>query len=657
MDTKEIFPKNDDSENLHGSLSFLNYLAGASDIIPPWWSVARDRALRAFWKDSDHLAGTVNTLRDMLVAIPFRVVASDGANRQQVDLANDFTQLLLRNSESRSNFSSTGWDSFFGAIIADYHTTDNGLFIAIEGPGNSDGPLTGMPTKLIHLDSLRCWRTSSREYPVIFTDVDGKRYRLHHTRVINIASMSSPDAEMYGVGFCAVSRCINITQNLIDMSRYKQEKLGSRPMRGILHVEGGGGREVKALDSLLEKYNVALDNQNLTRFAKLPIFGSTGALNLIDFASLPDGFNEMESTQLAMSVLALAFGVDTRQLSFAMGVSGQTKADAMVQHLKMRGKGPGVFLQQFTRQIEAKVLPEDLELEFDYQDDEQDRAAAEIRETKARGSEIYLRSGITTVELEQQKLLEAGDISQEQYDDLQAAIQEDREQAEQAAEEQNIDEQLAPAENDINDDSQETPDTMPISEDIEIKSLSNFSASIRAVGRALWRGDLDIFDFLNAMQSAISRGYEQAWREGAASCGISPEERTAEESIALTEFIQTANTYAFRLGEFIEENQENSWSIIDSRLSIWINRYSEVQNKAKVMACADKKLEWVVGDTEHCSTCLYLDGRVMRASRWAELDVFPRDTRPGKLECRGFKCQCNLVETSKRATSGRLPRI
>lgn len=59
----------------------------------------------------------------------------------------------------------------------------------------------------------------------------------------------------------------------------------------------------------------------------------------------------------------------------------------------------------------------------------------------------------------------------------------------------------------------------------------------------------------------------------------------------------------------------------------------------------------------NCNTCLRLNGRVMRASRWKDLDVWPRDTRPGKLKCHGYRCQCELNETPLPATPGRLPRL
>ena len=59
---------------------------------------------------------------------------------------------------------------------------------------------------------------------------------------------------------------------------------------------------------------------------------------------LPDGFDEQTSILYGMAAIALAFGVDARELFPAMS-AGATRADALLQHLKQRGKGPGQILQ------------------------------------------------------------------------------------------------------------------------------------------------------------------------------------------------------------------------------------------------------------------------------------------------------------------------
>lgn len=418
---KEIFNEREESRSdVYNGMgaSFFRWATAAGEVVSPWWSPARDEQLRNFVKNSDHISGTVNTLRDMMTAIPVHVRAKDTSVKSHVRQANQFTDMLMNKTESRGNTASTGWGVGFGAFVDDFNTTDNGAIFALEGPGRPDKALTGSPTKLIHLDSLRCQRTGHREYPIIYNDRDGKRYKLHYTRVVVMSSMASSIQDMCGVGFCAVSRCINNGQVLTDIGRYKQEKLGSRPRRALIVAEGATTNEVKAIASSLELFNERMDNMGLTRYTLIPVVGSKGPLSLLDMASLPDGFDELQSTQLSIAAIALAFGVDMRQLAFSFGVAGSTKADAEVQHAKMQGKLPGYILEEVCRQFGAKVLPPHLYLEFDYQDDGQDQQQAEINKIRAEGRKLYLDTKTIDTRTARQQMVETGELDEAQYIDL-----------------------------------------------------------------------------------------------------------------------------------------------------------------------------------------------------------------------------------------------
>ncbi|MCP4083225.1 MAG: hypothetical protein GY743_23635 [Planctomycetaceae bacterium] len=187
-----------------------------------------------------------------------------------------------------------------------------------------------------------------------------------------------------------------------------------------------------------------------------------------------------------------------------------------------------------------------------------------------------------------------------------------------------------------------------------------YSFSLRQNVRAFWAGRRDFDQFLETLNDTIQFHLELAWRAGAAECGVRPDERTPEETARLREYILNQMSYTFGLAEFVEENTKANGGLLRTslnRLPPWVNRYNEVKAIATQMACGDLKQMWVLGVAEHCKTCLKLAGRVMRGSQWAKLDVHPQDTRPGKLACRGFNCKCRFVETTKRATPGRLPRL
>lgn len=420
IETKEIFNEREErnQEVNGGGLTFLRWAVGAGETISAWWSESRDSQLRDFVKGSDPLSGTVNTLRDMMIAIPVHVRAKDQSIKAHVKQAGLLTDTLMNRTESRGNTASTGWGYGFGGFVQDYLEQDNGAIFGIEGPGRPDKELVGLPTKLIHLDAGRCQRTGHREYPIIYNDTSGKRYKLHFTRVLSMSSMASSIQEMYGVGFCAVSRCLNNTQVLVDQIHYKQEKLGSRPRRALIVAEGALQKDVDAIATQLGSSSEQMNNLGLSRYSLIPVVGSRGPLSLLDLASLPDGFDELQSTQLGIAAIALAFGVDMRQLAYAFGVAGQTKADAEVQHMKMQGKGPGAIIREVERQFNAKVLPPHLYFEFDYQDDGQDEGRARINKTRAEGRSLYLSAKIIDTRVARQQMVETGELSEAQYLDL-----------------------------------------------------------------------------------------------------------------------------------------------------------------------------------------------------------------------------------------------
>ena len=202
-----------------------------------------------------------------------------------------------------------------------------------------------------------------------------------------------------------------------------------------------------------------------------------------------------------------------------------------------------------------------------------------------------------------------------------------------------------------------------MNEDTFEKSVESFGRSVRSAARILWRGDDPnaFFNFVDTLNAAVFRGYEQAWREGALVCGLLPGDRTPEEQAVLAEYISVAQSRIMPLGDFIQVHSRangGKWGDLQSRLNIWINRYAEVKARAQQVSCKDSKFRWVVDPRkESCSTCLKLNNRIYRASIWQKYDIFPRDTRPGHLNCHGFNCGCVFQMTTDPITPGRPPNV
>lgn len=392
-------------------LENISLMIKFNNLILPWWSTARDRQLRNFWKDGDHLSGAMFAMESKMVTIPFHIEPKDMSLKTHIKQADKMTQYLMEAAEYGQ-----GWGYFFGKSIKDLLSQDNGRFVEIVGRGNLNGPIVGPAITVEALDAQFCQRTGDPEFPVIYQDPDGKRHKLHYTRVMFDSQMPSPQERMFGVGFSAISRAIHNAQHLMDMDMYKEEKLGSRPLRGFVLV--GGGLDPGAVENALQRAQKMMGSRGFQRYSMLPIIGGNDiedpSIEIISMSDLPDGFDPQTSTTLSMAAIALAFGVDAREL-WPSSAAGASRADALLSHIKSRGKGPGYILQATERLFNAKFLPGHLRMVFDFQDDAQDRQAAETKQIRSRTRERNIKEGTTTIRVERQKMLEDMDIDLAQF--------------------------------------------------------------------------------------------------------------------------------------------------------------------------------------------------------------------------------------------------
>jgi hypothetical protein len=397
-----------------GGLGMLRFMVRAGMNLYPWWSPARDTQLANFWKQVDYLSGAIYTMESKMSAIPVRVQARDQSIKEHVKEATAETERLLIGAEFGN-----GWSSFYEKFVEALVTQDNGAFAEIIGEGRPDGPIIGRPITVRTLDPSLCQRTGDPIFPVIYHDQNGKMYKLHFTRVMYKAQMESTIAQMFGIGFSGISRAINTSQSLLDILIYKQEKLGSRPHRGLMVT--GGGLDPEDVSNAFKLVESIEDNQALSRYSKIAVVGDSSLpdakLELTDLSSLPDGFDERTNVELGMAVIAMALGMDARELFPALQ-SGATRADALIQHLKQRGKGPGQIIQLTELLFNSKYLPPHLKMVFDFQDDEEDRQSAETKEIRARRWATSIKGGSMDTHTARAQMVEVGDLERGQFERL-----------------------------------------------------------------------------------------------------------------------------------------------------------------------------------------------------------------------------------------------
>ena len=192
--------------------------------------------------------------------------------------------------------------------------------------------------------------------------------------------------------------------------------------------------------------------------------------------------------------------------------------------------------------------------------------------------------------------------------------------------------------------------------------------SIGTYGRQLWSYALDLYRgddpgiFITNFVNAISNQLTRAWNEGAREMGVTQEDMTDDDRAELQWIINAEYEYIIDLGAAITAAQSVTMQefrdAFRSRIDMWVNRYTDVVNQAKIYFGGKTRLEWVEGDTiEKCPTCLALNGIVAFAQEWEQAGVRPQSPPNDALVCGGWNCSCTLQTTDKRRSPLALQRI
>lgn len=345
--------------------------------ISPYWSELRDRQLREFphREGNDILSGAVSS------------VVKWGKNLSWVCEGPQRVVTKYQETLAQSEYGE-GWGTLLSKSLEDFLTQDKGATIELIGAGSPDGPLQGPVLGLAHLDSQFVQPTGDPEYPVLFHNMkDGKvtaSHKIHTTRVIRLVDMPSPNERLCGIGFCAVSRVIAASEVLLKLARYKNEKLSDMPAAGLLILNNILSRQWDDATANHErgrrKTGSEIWSNIMALFSVDP--SQPAKAEFVSFAGIPEGFDELQSTNIYVSIVALAFGVDPREFwPMSQGPLGSGR-ETEVQSEKAKGKGKADIIAMFERAINWRVLPSSVAFRFDFRNDEEDRLRADINRTK-----------------------------------------------------------------------------------------------------------------------------------------------------------------------------------------------------------------------------------------------------------------------------------
>lgn len=678
-----------------------------SDECPAYYSTARDRWLRDFVTrpGNDLLAGTIATVATKVSTTGFIIEGPERA-------ANLYRNIIVKQSDF-----GYGYNSLAMKWSQDILTQDSGG--ALERLRTSSTDTQGAALGFAHLDMGRCYRTGDPEYPLVYTDQSGEMHRMHRSQVMLVTDMPSPRETLYGVGFCAVSRALTIARILMDIARYKRERLSDLPPAGILMLSNLSKEQWADLET---QYDVKQQNAGNTVWRNVMLGFSMdpsmpAKAELFEFSRLPEHFDEKTITEISIYSFALAFNIDPRELwPVSAGPLG-TATEANIQHLKARGKGAGGILTAMERAWnDGQSLPASLTFKFDFQDSEEDEQAARIKNLKIDGVRklweppVGQQSGLVPRETALNMLALDGIMTDEQVAEALSIVEQEQvERDEKAAQ---IAQQTKPADTSVPDvENENEPSGEESASDTEVaktlsavdlgplcrcysdgrtirlehrpqlwggwggkarahsaparksgtgelaKSMTAYRKDIAGLVRGLWNGSLTKFDFVDNMFTAMRRGFVQAWQDGAKAMGVSPKDISDEQLLRVQEIVSEQSQYLPGFADYITEHNKAS----GEKLAALESRAETWVNRYAEVT-NEAKL-FYAGEQRlewvvgPTEHCTDCAGLSGRVYTKKTWDAYNLRPQMRELECGGFKCQCKFRATDKSCTPGRPPAL
>lgn len=344
-------------------------------------SRVRDKWLREYAKEEPHLSGVLSTVVAIDKNRGWRMIGG----RNQV---NKFTN-ILHSMEVAPGV--VGWRSAISHFSQSFWSTDMGGLLEI-GRDGKNGPLRA----LYSLDPARCKLTGKINYPLSYYPRNGKIIPMRDMDYIRVTSLPNTDEAYNGLGFCAVSRCLDLTKLMIAIYTHDKEQLGSLAPRGLLLLNGITQRQW--VDAMRSR-EADLEARERDYFSNVAVIASSAATveaKLVALSQLPTGFDLREWMDMLMYGYALCFGYDPSEFyPVQFGAIGRG-TETEIQHEKATGKGRLDCVLGLQEQLQMN-LPDSLEFLFDQRDEKGDLLHAQVDQAWADVSETLLKSGSITI--------------------------------------------------------------------------------------------------------------------------------------------------------------------------------------------------------------------------------------------------------------------
>jgi hypothetical protein len=201
---------------------------------------------------------------------------------------------------------------------------------------------------------------------------------------------------MNGVGYCFVSRCLELAQIMVAVYEHDKEQLGARAPRGLLLLTGITQQQ---WENAMRARKAQLDGEGWQYYNAVAVLASMNTsleAKLTALSSLPQSFDLQTFVSMLMYGYALCAGYDPSEFYPVQFGSLGRGIEMEVQHEKATGKGGKNFALALQEQLQRMdVLPGTLDFEFDERDDSGEQAAAAVQKAWVEVYKTMRETGLT----------------------------------------------------------------------------------------------------------------------------------------------------------------------------------------------------------------------------------------------------------------------
>lgn len=350
-------------------------------------SRARDRWLRTVWKAEPHMAGVVNgavqidTNRTWNLSGPIRQVTT-------------YANILDRADDGH------GWRAFVSKASQSFYCSDMGAIVEV-GRAGQVGPMRA----LYNADPTQFLLTGHRDYPLAYFPRRDEVQLWEPYDFFRVASLPSTDVDFNNLGFCAVSRAVELVKLLMAVYDYDQEMLGARAPKGLLLLQNVTQEQ---WDEAMAARDAQLDQYQQRHYGGVSVLAQFGPeeidAKLIALSQLPAEFDRVEVTNQIMYGLALCFGYPPDEFwPVQYGAIGRA-TETEIHHMRGAGKGGSDFLLSFGERIQDE-LPPSLIFEFEHRDAQQSMQEAALYQAWADVAQTLYDNGTGIMSLQEVRRL------------------------------------------------------------------------------------------------------------------------------------------------------------------------------------------------------------------------------------------------------------